>query len=93
MSLAALDASMLTDNAAGAWRIAESPEELLGHENVGATMIYTHVFNRGPGGVRSPVDSLTTIADEPHAPGSTELLPQYPAARRRLTPPGESDGR
>ena len=30
----------------------------LGHGSVKATMIYTHVLNRGPAGVRSPVDGL-----------------------------------
>jgi site-specific recombinase XerC len=31
-------------------------QELLGHRNVATTMIYTHVLNRGPFGVRSPLD-------------------------------------
>jgi len=31
---------------------------LLGHRDVGTTMICPHVLNRGPGGVRSPVDGL-----------------------------------
>ncbi|MFC1629155.1 hypothetical protein ACFL3H_08600 [Gemmatimonadota bacterium] len=30
--------------------------EQLGHKDVKTTMMYTHVFNRGPTGVRSPMD-------------------------------------
>ena len=33
-------------------------QELLGHNDVSTTMIYTHVLNQGPAGVTSPADRV-----------------------------------
>lgn len=44
-------------------------QELLGHCDVTTTMISTHVLNRGPAGVRSPIDRLVSPgAPDPHCP-------------------------
>jgi len=37
-------------------------QELLGHSDVGTTMIYTHVLNKGGREVRSPADVLDADA-------------------------------
>lgn len=50
-------------------------QELLGHNNVKTTMIYTHVLNRGGRGVRSPADLL----GQPHGRASGLSQQQKPS--------------
>src|SRR5437762_1229239 len=60
-------------------------QELLGHRDVRTTMIYTHVLNRGPAGVRSPLDALSH--DRPPV-DSSAILPsvaRYTDVRRSVT--------
>lgn len=43
-------------------------QELLGHQSVETTMIYTHVMNKGGRGVRSPLDRVEEQRAHYHAP-------------------------
>ncbi len=60
-------------------------QELLDHRDIRTTMIYTHVLNRGPSAVRSPLDGLggSVAPRMAQLPGTSPL--RCPANVRSLT--------
>jgi len=64
-------------------------QKLLGHRDVRTTMIYTHVLNRGPAGVHSPLDGLAEGAGV-RVPKLAGPAGGYPVEARRLTRMGRA---
>jgi integrase len=63
-------------------------QELLGHADVGTTMIYAHVLNRGGRRVLSPLDAALLLDASGRRPSANRLAPALPSpqpTRPRLT--------
>jgi integrase len=52
------DASFVRDEFTRRWADIRTVQERLGHRDVGTTMTYLHVMNRGALAVQSPMDRL-----------------------------------
>ena len=59
-------------------------QELLGNRDVSTTMIYTHILNRGPAGVRSPADRVVT--DDVSTLTSPDMQRRYTGHLRSVAP-------